>query len=64
MLLEDYSCSVDPDNKLNALDGYPILRVHRRKFEDVNAIEHMAFQSTNSSIRLFGTTVSPLNAVN
>lgn len=60
---DDYTCSIHCDDKLNALESYPLTRIRRRHGEEkLNNIELSAFKSLNSSISWIGTTASPLCA--
>lgn len=60
---EDFSCSVHADDKLQALEAYPLARVRRRQHEDkMNAVELASFRSVNSSISWLGTVCSPMCA--
>lgn len=47
----DYSCSVDGDEKLEAISPYPLSRMRRRQpTDETNAIERPLFMSVNSSL--------------
>lgn len=57
---EDFSCSIDADDKLQSLEAYPISRVRRRQIdEEINSLERSAFMSLNFSICWLETAVSP-----
>ena len=57
----DYSVSIHADDKLNAIEPYPISRTRRRQIDDqMNDIEKKAFMSINASSGWLGITVSPL----
>ena len=60
---DDFSCQIDCDDKLNALEGYPLARIRRSQADNtLNTIEKRAFMSLNSSISWLGTVSSPLCA--
>lgn len=60
---EDFSCSIDGDEKLGKIEPYPLSRVRRRQSDEVlNAIERSAFMSINASIGWLGITTSVLCA--
>lgn len=56
---EDFSVSIHADDKLNAIEAYPLSRVRRKNADDkLNAVELSSFKSVNSSISWIGTTAS------
>lgn len=60
---EDLSCTSNGDEKLGAIEPYPLSRVRRRQYDEVmNAIERSAFMSVNASIGWLGITSSLLCA--
>lgn len=60
---DDFSCSIDGDEKLQAIEPYPLSRVHRRQVcEEMNEIESSSFMSINDSIGWLCITSSLLCA--
>lgn len=61
---EYYSISVDSDDKLRALEPYPIDRIKRKQMDELtNAIETSAFCSINGSIDWIVVAASPFCAL-
>ena len=57
------SSTIDGDEKLNALETYPLTRSRRRQqSEPLSSIERSCFMSVNSSIGWLGMTASPMFA--
>lgn len=62
---EEFSCSIDANDVLLALECFSIFCVHLCKLDNVFiTIERSDFISTNASINLLEITVSPLFAFN
>lgn len=60
---EDMTCSIDANDKLSALEPYPITRLRRRQTEEpLNSVEKSAFMSLNSSLGWLGLAASPFCA--
>ena len=60
---DDFHCTIDGDEKLEALEPSPISRSRRREIdEQLNDIERSSFMSVNASINWLGITASPLCA--
>jgi len=58
---EDCSSTIHGDEKLNALEPYPLSRVRRRQVDQhMSSIETSAYMSINSSLGWLGITSSPL----
>jgi len=58
---EDFTIETDADDKMQALNEYPISRQRRKMGEKpLNEIEKSAFASSNSSLGWVGTAASPL----
>ena len=56
----DYSITVQSDEKLSKLEGYPVDRQRRKQIEtSLNAAEMHYFRSVNSSIGWLGIAASP-----
>lgn len=59
----DFHCTIDGDEKLEALEPVPITRSRRREIDQpLNDIERSAFMSINASINWLGITASPICA--
>ena len=59
----DFHCTIDGDEKLDALEPVPITRSRRREIdEQLNDIEKSSFMSINASINWLGITASPICA--
>ena len=57
----DLSSTIDGEDKLTALKGYPLTRSRRRQHDDpMNYLERSIFMSVNSSILWLVLTTSPL----
>lgn len=57
---EEYSCSIDGDDKLNVLEPYLLSRVRRKQTESrLTMVERSAFMSLNSSLGWLGISASP-----
>ena len=57
--LEDFTISVHADDKLNAIECYPIDRNRRKQNDSIlNSIEERSFRSVNSSLGWIGTVSS------
>jgi len=57
---DDMSITIHGDEKLNALQSYPLSRTRRKEVSDaLSAIELKAFRSTNSSLGWLGIAASP-----
>lgn len=57
---EDYTCEINADDKLHALEPYPLTRLRRREIDaELNAVEKSAFMSLNASIGWLGISASP-----
>lgn len=60
---EDFTCSLDGDDKLFSLSPYPLSCVHRRQCDEgMKTIEKQAFMSIHSAIGWLCIIVSPLYA--
>lgn len=61
--LEDFSCTIDADDKLDAIEGFLLSRVRRRQLEStLNNVELSAFKPGNSSIGWLEIVSSPFCA--
>ena len=60
---DDFHCTIDGDEKLEALEPSPISRSRRREIdEQLNDIERSSFMSVKGSINWLRITASPLCA--
>ena len=54
---DDFTSTIDGDQKLQAIEPYPLSRVRCRQCDEVmNAIERSSFMSINASIGWLGIT--------
>lgn len=58
---EDFSAEIDAEDKLSAVEAFPLTRMRRKEFDaPLNVVERRSFSSLNSSISWLGVAASPL----